>query len=618
MSWRHSVVPPGGLVRGLAVVACLMGSAVSAAAPPLVSPAAVTPMPISRPMQAQNQIVSSNSGSTIFNGFSINTRVGADAFYAAGYTGSSAIMANIEAGHVWNGHETLNHVNTFISGPGTLAATNGVSAAYDRHATWVAQAMGGRTTTGGGEYQRGIAFGATLWSGSIATSWNLTSGSYSISFNINSFNAFFQPYVTATKTGIDGQTADVVNSSWGSTGTGVSSGRQVFAWSMDALARDTAKIFVFSAGNSGPGENTVRAPATAYNVISVGAVGSDTSNPTYNTVSGFSSRGPNDAFVPDSATGTTGTIIANARVRVDIVAPGQNLTLAYYGGATGGNEGNTPNGGPASYSGNMQGTSFAAPIVAAGAALLVDAGRQLQLPNSADARVVKAVLLNSADKTAGWNNGQTLSNGVITTTQALDVNVGAGRMNLAQALPYYHDPNSTRDVPGTNQGHLGTVALRGYDFGLVNEGSFNSYTIAGTHPGAHLTVTLTWFIDRAIDSFSNPTTLFEVALANLNVEVWSVVDGIFTTLLARSDSTYNNTEHLYLQDLPEGQYGLRVNYLGDLWDFTNSLRAEHYALAWHLTPVPEPGFVIGLLALVLAAAWVVRRPYTVFASGRGS
>src|SRR4051812_49861844 len=43
----------------------------------------------------------------------MNTLLGADRFYNAGFTGTNSVMANIEAGRVWNGHETLTHV-TYI------------------------------------------------------------------------------------------------------------------------------------------------------------------------------------------------------------------------------------------------------------------------------------------------------------------------------------------------------------------------------------------------------------------------------------------------------------------------------------------------------------------------
>ena len=40
--------------------------------------------------------------------------IGADRFYANGFTGTRAIASNVEGGLTWNGHETLNGVNTFL------------------------------------------------------------------------------------------------------------------------------------------------------------------------------------------------------------------------------------------------------------------------------------------------------------------------------------------------------------------------------------------------------------------------------------------------------------------------------------------------------------------------
>ena len=55
--------------------------------------------------------VSSNRGPTPLTGLNINQYLGADRFYQAGYTGRSAVVANIEAGHAWSSHETLQHVS---------------------------------------------------------------------------------------------------------------------------------------------------------------------------------------------------------------------------------------------------------------------------------------------------------------------------------------------------------------------------------------------------------------------------------------------------------------------------------------------------------------------------
>jgi hypothetical protein len=62
-------------------------------------------------------VVSSNTGSGPYpslSGMSINSFVGATKFYDNGYTGAGTVVANIEAGHAWNGHETL-------SGPGVVS-----------------------------------------------------------------------------------------------------------------------------------------------------------------------------------------------------------------------------------------------------------------------------------------------------------------------------------------------------------------------------------------------------------------------------------------------------------------------------------------------------------------
>lgn len=518
-------------------------------------------------------------------GFDINAYLGATAFYDAGYTGSRAVMANIEGAHLWNGHETLGHVTRFITGPGVQGFTDG-------HATGVAFVMGGRPTTPDNEGQRGVAYGATLWSGALATdaSYNAT------------FASFFQPYVTAFRTGVNGQTADVSNSSYGDAGD--SAARSEYARALDALARDTGKVMVFAAGNSGPGPNTVLFPATSYNVISVAALTGLDGSPPYHTAAGFSSRGPQDVFVPTgSAGGTTGDTVPAGRVRVDLAAPGTNLFVA-------------ASGGPAAYSSNGNGTSYAAPNVAAGVALMIDAGRA-QTPaitHFADIRVVKAVLMTAADKTAGWDNGQAVSNGVVRTTRAVDVAVGAGRMNLTQTLPFYASAAATRDVPGTAVPTPAAVQTRGYDFAVVSRLGQNDYVLPDTPLGAaRLTVTLAWLINRGISGFAvaTPTAadFFDHALANLNLQVYRLgAGGEFTTLVAESVSPYNNTEHLQLNDLSGGRYGLRVMYPNDVWNFAPlTFASETYGLAWTLTPVPEPGAVVGFGAVVLAAVGAGRR-----------
>ncbi|HVT28332.1 MAG TPA: hypothetical protein VHE81_10000, partial [Lacipirellulaceae bacterium] len=88
--------------------------------------------------------------------YDLNTLLGADRFYGNGFTGTNSVMANIEAGYIWNGHETLSHV-------AYIPTSSGAAGEVDRHATWVGGVMGGRPGgTNPGEYQSGMAPDAQL------------------------------------------------------------------------------------------------------------------------------------------------------------------------------------------------------------------------------------------------------------------------------------------------------------------------------------------------------------------------------------------------------------------------------------------------------------------------
>ena len=282
-----------------------------------------------------------------------------------------------------------------------------------------------------------------LWSGAIATQYN--GAPFTTGFGWSRGYAFTEPYAAAMLTGVAGRRTDVVNSSFGffnSSNNAISGGNDVFTLTIDGMARQGRTTVVFSAGNSGTTQ-FVGSPGNGYNTIVVGVLGNDLGNPPYSTIAAFSTQGPQPYNGPDG-------FVPNV-VRVDIVAPGENMTLAFYGGTTGGNIGGTdPSGGANDwYSFNAAGTSFAAPTVAGGATLLCDVAYDRFAANSAnatDGQVIKAVLLNSASKPTGWNNGQSLQGTVLRTTQALDYVYGAGKLNLDRASI------STSEEPPTSQG----------------------------------------------------------------------------------------------------------------------------------------------------------------------
>lgn len=542
--------------------------------------------------------------------FDINTFLGAGAYYdnATPIIGQNTVTTNLEAGYFWNGHETLQHVVTnttnFISGS-TAWGGDSVPAKYDRHATWATMLIGGRQTVGGGIYQDGIAFGTDLRAAAIASDW--VSPAYALSFNLT-VESFLVPYERTF--GV----ADVVNSSFGFTDP---DGTDALSVVMDAYAfQNPLTTYVTSAGNSGPGSNTVGSPGSDYNAITVGAL---TNANTFDTVASFSSRAPQDFGYIDAS--GTAVSIAGVRAAVDISAPGASLVSAFWGGQAGGNNptltSSTNQGTSADlYSLGIAGTSFAAPLVAGGAALVVSAAKTLPVlasnPAASQSIVVKSLLLTGADKTTGWSNGQqTVTVGGTTylrTTQSLDYAAGAGRLDLATTFGL--QVGGQIDVVGTGTGNLGTVARTGWDYGSAVIGSRNDYVIADALTGSTtLTASVDWLRNRYFDYAT--TTYADVAQANLNLSVWQLdATNAFTTLIARSESLYNTVEHLSFLLPQSGRYGLRIEYPANTFDNTaggvwgSATYPQDYAVSW--SAVPEPSLAATSLAAVAIAAVIGR------------
>jgi hypothetical protein len=419
-----------------------------------------------------------------------------------------------------------------------------------------------------------------------------------------------------------GRRADVINSSWGPDEG--ANGSDTLSIALDGFANANSRtLFIVSAGNDGPGPNTVLSPASAYNNMSVAALGP---NPPYDRPVIFSSGGPNNYADPIHGTAN------NVRQVVDIAAPGDMLSSAYYGGETGGN-GTTDNpsesgpgptglpagplGGPDYYSrGGLSGTSFASPTVAGGAALLYDAAYSVFAGNddARDTRVMKSVLMNSADKTFGWNNGQVShpnGNGGVLTTQGLDNRVGTGRLNLDAAFDQFL--GGTTDIAGIASGNLGLVDEIGWDFGQVVSGTTNDYFFSSSlGGGSTLTATLTWFRDRRINA-SN--TVFDDSFDDLNLELWSVMGGTPTTLISESSSLYNESEHFSFALPTTGDYALRVRWFKEVFDRVADADQEFYGLAWSTAAtalvavaIPEPATAAMFVCVAVYAFLTPRRP----------
>jgi hypothetical protein len=215
--------------------------------------------------------------------------------------------------------------------------------------------------------------------------------------------------------------------------------------------------------------------------------------------------------------------------------------------------------------------------------------------------VIKAVLLNSASKNAGWDNGEVVdAKGVIRTMQALDPAVGTGMLDLHRALLQY--AGGVADVPGVEV-NSPVVPIVGWDYAVARPGKDNDYYLAGLlNKGEQMAVTLDWFVNRELDEATGEAT--DVSFADLDLEVWLVIGGLPTKLVASSESAYSNVEHLFFELPLEGEYMLRVRYFSDAYmpNDPGSWGAEAYAIAWM---VPEP--MAPLLLVVGGVAVGLRR-----------
>jgi len=398
------------------------------------------------------------------------------------------------------------------------------------------------------------------------------------------------------------QGATVVNNSWGSTVTDAS---QLDGSSAESLLMDEYagyygktggttgtyldKLMVISAGNSGADTGLLGSPADCFNGLTVGAL--DAINPDASAIDD-PTRAPALRVAPYSSWRP----LANGRGGVDVVAPGTNLwstlSINYF----------QENG---EVAGVASGTSFAAPHVAGEAALLYgaqsntlgfvsDKGTFL----STDHKLIKALIINSADKIAGldargnqqstWQPGLVLAkNGVPNAIVPLNYAVGSGSANANEAFLQYRES-------GSRFWDMNVLAATGSDiYYTLGEGKFTSDTFDSSLPFT-LTATLVWdrHVDLTISTDPNDPSLGsldKILLSDLDLILQEEISpGVWKDIYMSAD-TGSTVDQIYLQNL-DGGMGYRLDvHAGDIADPSIG---EQYALVVSFPTVPEPSSVV--------------------------
>ena len=503
--------------------------------------------------------------------------LGVSTWYNNGIYGQNTTAWVVDAQLVGTNLYPAEAISNLVS---TYASTDAITNP-GLHATWCASFLGGYTPLTNGSfyyYDTGIAPLTSLGSAALATVTNADD-----SFDISTSSVSAYGYAAAH--------ANVISTSIGDSSDPAGVGLLSLVVDSAATANPNTTI-VAAAGNDGPSGGTVGGPASGYNSISVGALDGPTN---YNTIASFSSIGPQPTAWYDGTNITYyGGGIAT-RPGVDLVAPGTSLVVVqsissnsytYY---------------------SLAGTSFATPLVAGGATLLNSVAITTFAPALTNAAtqsvVIKAVLMNSADKLAGWDNGQQITNGVITTTQALDYALGAGELNLATAFAQYTTSAHVGTYPGLSlTGFSDPVQNEGWGYDTATLGGTNSYRLASElYSGEQIAITLCWLRDSAWSSALSDYV--DIAQAELDLMVYQVLPGGSDQLIAQSISPVSTTQELYFQLQNSGNYLIAVDYSTNLFDLSGTYSSQPYGIAWSVTPESDT-WLLCLAGGVLGGTWL--------------
>lgn len=287
------------------------------------------------------------------------------------------------------------------------------------------------------------------------------------------------------------------------------------------------------------------------------------------------------------------------RRSINLVAPGSQISVIN----------------PDGDSRTVSGTSFAAPHVTATIALLQEwADRQIRSAAnwSLDARepmVMKAVLLNSADKLADSGDGRLLgmtrtlldesnqtwleSDAYVDQTRPLHVEFGTGHLNASRALQQLQGGqwSVTDVVPAIGWSFSTTESPLPPDLPRIEQANlYRDYVFEeALQGGSYLSATLAW--ERLVVlNDANKNGLYDLeesfvdrGINNLDLYLMRAEDNDVADSVWSSVSQVDSVEHIFTQIPETGAYKLRVVYRQQVPDEL----AQDYALAWWAVPVTK-------------------------------